>query len=312
MTYQRAISFTLPLVFCFFMAPILEAQSDTLKKPKVGDHTFTPITFSKLPLMSTHFSTHTGIGVTKDLVTNLGELPVQGLAGEVSFLEMGFSYQQRVRHWLSAYVDLNISARLGTELQSILTQGFSATTSFDIGWHFRIAEGKKTKLSGIIELQNHKGSFTNVLGFVEDILNDHPNPQLSVTVPLLVFATGLRFAYGFNETIGFKANTVLAYGETYTRGKYGSSFDGGAGLDLDLYPRFSVPVGLVFNYEITSMPDFVFVEGDKAQLIQIKIAYTKATDFSLGIELAYMKYPFNNQPKPVSVIYASLAARYYF
>ncbi|KKM68310.1 hypothetical protein LCGC14_1462210, partial [marine sediment metagenome] len=50
--------------------------------------------------------------------------------GEDIFIEMGFSYQQRVRNWLAAYMDLNVSVRVGTELQSILTQGFSAITSF--------------------------------------------------------------------------------------------------------------------------------------------------------------------------------------
>jgi hypothetical protein len=34
--------------------------------------------------------------------------------------------------------------------------------------------------------------------------------------------------------------------------------------------------------------------------------------FSLGIEFSYMKYPFNDQPKPVTLTFAALAARYYF
>ena len=294
------------------MVPALKGQSDTLKIPRVGNHVFTPVSYSSLPLITTHFSTHTGLGSTSGLVSNIGDLPVQGLAGEVTFIEMGFAYQQKVRDWLAAYINLNISARVGTELQSILTQGFSAITSFDIGWHIRLAEGQKSLLSGVVELQNHKGSFTNILGFVEDIINDHPNPSLSETVPLLVFATGLRYAYGLNETIGFKTSANLAYGETYTRGEYGYAFDGSAGIDFNFYPRYSVPLAFVLIYDITSMPDFVYVAGEKSQIIHAKIAYTKASDFSLGIELAYMKYPFNNQEKPVSVRYAALSARYYF
>lgn len=311
-TYQRMVKILFLTVWVFLIMPVLKAQSDTLKIPRVGHHVFTPVTYSTLPLITSHFSTHTGLGITSGLVTNIGELPVEGLPGEVTFIEMGFAYQQKVRNWMAAYIDLTLSARLGTELQSILTQGFSAITSFNIGWHFRLAEGKKYLLSGIVELQNHQGSFTNVLGFVEDLLNDHPNPNLSETVPLLVAATGLRYAYGLNETIGFKASTEFAYGETYTRGEYGFSFDWSAGIDLNFYPRYSVPVGFVLIYDITSMPDFVYIEGERSQIIHAKIAYTKASDFSLGIELAYMKYPFSNQPKPVSVKFAALSARYYF
>ena len=242
----------------------------------------------------------------------LGDLPVQGLPGEVTFIEMGFAYQQKVRDWMAAYINLNVSARVGTELQSILTQGFSSITSFEIGWQIRLFEGEKSLLSSTLELQNLSGSFTNVLGFVEDILNDYPNPSLSETVPLLVAATGLRYAYGLNETIGFKASADFAYGETYTRGTYGFSFDGSAGIDINFYPRYSVPVSFVLIYDLTSMPDFIYIEGERSQSIHAKIAYTKASDFSLGIELAYMKYPFFNQDKPVSVRYAALSARYYF
>jgi hypothetical protein len=201
---------------------------------------------------------------------------------------------------------------VGTELQSILTQGFSTITSFDIGWHFRLSEGEKYRLSGIIELQNNKGGFVNLLGFVQDIINEYPNPSLNETVPLLVFASGLRYAYALNETIGFKASAAMAYGETYTRGENGFSFDGGAGVDFNLYPKYSIPIGFVVIYDITTMPDFVYLEGEKAQMIQAKIAYSKASDFSLGIEFAYNKYPFLNQEKPVALRTIALSARYYF
>lgn len=163
----------------------------SLRKPRVGNHVFTPITYSKLPLTNTYFSTFTGIGSTSGLVSGLGDLPFRGLSGEVPFIDLGFAYQQRVCDWLAAYVELNISARVGTELQSILTQTFSTITSFNIGWHIRLSEGEKYRLSGVIGLQNNKCSFVNLLGF--------------------------------------GASAALAYGETYTRGQNGFSFDGGAG-----------------------------------------------------------------------------------
>jgi len=311
-TYARMAKPLMLWILSFFLLNALNAQSDTLKKPSVGNHFFTPITYSNLPLTNTYFSTFTGIGNTTGLVSELGNLPFQGLSGEVTFIEMGFAYQQRVRDWLAAYMELNISARVGTELQSILTQGFNTITSFNVGWHIRLWEGKKDRLSGVIELQNNKGSFVNLLGFVQDIINEQPNPSLNETVPLLVFASGLRYAYALNETIGFKAAAALAYGETYTRGQYGFSFDGGAGVDFNFYPKYAVPVGLVFIYDITSMPGLVYVEGEKSQMIQGKLAYTKASDFSLGIELTLARYPFLNQEKPVTLRTAALSARYYF
>ena len=312
MKYQRAVKIFFQLVFCFLLLPVLKAQSDTLKRPSVGNHVFTPITFSNLPFTNSYFSTHAGVGATSGLVTEPFDLPVQGLSGEVTFVELGFTYQQRVRERLAGYINLTASARVGTEFQSMLGHGFSAITSFDIGWHIRLAEGKKSMLSMILELQNHKASIVNVLGFVKDVIDDHPNPSLNETVPLLAFATGLRYAYAISETIGIKTSANLAYGETYTRGAYGFAFDGGGGIDLNFYPRFSVPLGLVVTFDITSMPDFVYVSGENSQMIQAKIAYTKASDFSLGIEFTYMKYPLFNQDNPVTARSIALAARYYF
>jgi hypothetical protein len=60
------------------------------------------------------------------------------------------------------------------------------------------------------------------------------------------------------------------------------------------------------------MPDFVYVAGKNSQIIQVKIAYTKASDFSLGLEFSFMKYPFLNQAKPVTALSAGLASRFYF
>jgi hypothetical protein len=311
-TYTRAGVRSLPLILCFLLVPGLKAQSDTLKQPSIGQHIFTPVTYSKLPFTKSYFSTHTGIGITSGLVTEPFELQFKGLEGEVTFVEMGFTYQQRVRDRLAVYMDFTLAARAGTELQSMLAQGFNAITSFNIGWHIKLREGKKSQLSMILELQNHKGSFVNLLGFVKDIIEERPNPKLSQTVPALAFATGLRYAYALSETTGFKTSAKLAYGETYTRGENGFAFDAGAGIDLNFYPRFSVPLGLVVTYDITSMPDHVYVEGENSQLIQAKIAYTKATDFSLGIEFNFMKYPFLNLKRPVTVFSAALAARYYF
>lgn len=314
-TYRLAGRVIFMTVFFIFICMGVRAQSDSTKRPSLGEHVFTPVTNSNLPFINTYFSTLTGFGQTLNLTHQI-DLPdnIQfgGLAGEVTFIDMGFAYQQRVRDWLAAYITLNVSARLGTQLQSILAQGFSTISSFKIGWHIKLAEGNKFALSTIVELQNNQGSLVSVLGFIKDVINDHPNPSITRNVPVLAAVTGIRFAYGLNNLVGFKVSSDLAYGETYTPGKNGFAFSGSAGIDLDFYPRYSLPVGFVLNYSMTSMPDFVLIDGKKARMIRGKIAYTKATDFSLGIEFSYMKVPMINMDEPPSVASFALVARYYF
>jgi len=293
----------------------IKAQSDSIKRPFVGDHFFTPVTQSNLPFTNTYFYTLTGFGQTLDMVHQLeliGGDRIIGLQGEVTFVDMRFAYQQRVRDWLAAYITLNVSARIGTELQSILTQGINTINGFEIGWHIKLLETEKIALSTNVELQNLQGNFINVPGFVNDIINDHPNPSLNETVPVLAFSTGLRFAWGFSDLVGVKASTIIAYGETYNRGENGFALSAGAGVDFDFYPRYSLPVGLVLHYNISSMPDIVYFNNEYAHVLQAKIAYSKASDFSLGIELSYMKVPLINQEKHPGVYSIALAARYYF
>jgi hypothetical protein len=79
------------------------------------------------------------------------------------------------------------------------------------------------------------------------------------------------------------ASLDFAYGETYIRGVNGLAFIAGTGIDLDFYPRFSVPIGFIANYNITSQPEFVCVNDSYAHVMKAKLAYTKAIDFSLGL-----------------------------
>jgi len=64
-------------------------------------------------------------------------------------------------------------------------------------------------------------------------------------------------------------------------------------------------------YNITSMPDFVYVDGEQGHMIKAKIAYTKSTEFSLGVEYSYMKVPLLNQQN-ATVQSIALTMRFYF
>ena len=303
------------LIVTVFLYTLAFAQSDSIKRPKVGDHTFTPVSYSNLPFTNTYLYTTTGVGQSLDLVHQLDPLDgtkLIGLQGEVSFIDIGFSYQQRVRDWLAVYISLNLSARLGTELQSILLQGVNTVSGFEIGWHIRLLESDKVALSTVVELENLHGSFINIFGFAKDIINDHPYPSLSQNIPVLAFSTGFRFAWGLNDLIGLKASTDLAYGETYVRGQNGFALGLTVALDLDFYKRYSLPLGFVISSNITSMPEIVYVQDSYAKILRAKIAYTKSPDFNLGIEFSYMKIPLVNQENPTSTYSLALAARYYF
>ena len=317
MQYRKLVSlkYLVIILLSVIIGRYVNAQTETSKRIMIGNHSFTPIAYSPLPATNTYINTLAGFGQTINLfhtITLPDDLGTIAIEGEVTFIDMYFSYQQRIRDWLAAYIRIGLAARLGTEIQSILAQGFNSVTDFEIGWHFKLLEREKYALSATAELQNNAGSFINILGYVKDIINEHPNPQLMENIPVLTVGSSLRFAYGFNDLIGMSATTDFSYGETYIRGKNGLALTAGAGVDFDFYPRYSVPLGLIINYNITSQPEFVYVDGKYAHLWKTKIAYTKASDFSLGLEYSIMKVPLQNASKDPMVLSFALASRFYF
>jgi hypothetical protein len=54
------------------------------------------------------------------------------------------------------------------------------------------------------------------------------------------------------------------------------------------------------------------VDNEYADLLHVKLSYTKAADFSLGLEYRYMKMPLIFVEKRPSVQHISFVTRYYF
>jgi len=308
------------MVFCCLLFTLLlgqraVAQTNTISRPSIGGHVFTPVTYSKTPFTNTYFSILTGFGQTTNLVHQLdsiGNYQPRGLSGEVTFINMSFTYNQQVREWLAAYITFSLSTRVGTELQSLLAQGINTLTSFEIGWNIKLIEREKFTFSTAIELHNSEGSFISISKYFQELFNNNPDPSMKETIPVLTFGTGFRFAYGLSDLIGFRASADLAYGESYTRGENSFTYGADGGIDIDFCPRYSLPLGMMLHYSISTLPNLVYVEDGRVQITKAKLAYTRSTEFSLGVEYAYVKIPLPNLDKNTSLNSLSLTIRFYF
>ncbi len=294
---------------------LVYGQADTVTRPSLNNHEFSPVSTTSLPFVNTYFSTIMGYGSTLNFSDDWLEIdgePVLGLAGTITFLDMRLAYHQRVRNWMAAYIHLGIAARVGTEAQSLLAQGLTTIENFEIGWKFKLFEGEKSAFSAIVELKKNNGRFVNILGYVQDVLDSIQPASITQNIPVLSMGTGLQFAYGFSEVVGIYGQFEISYGETYIRGRNGYSFVTGGALSLDFYPRYKLPIGLVFNYTITSQPELVYVAGKIAQIFMGKIMYSKHSDFALGLEFSLMKVPLLNDPSDPTVRWTALSTWYYF
>ena len=197
-----------------------EAESD-IRIPTLNGHQFTPNGLTRDPFILTYIRNSLGIGKAVDLfvpVYENGGGEVYGLKGDLMNAILEFEYQQAVKDWVAFRAQVRIFGRLGTGTQSILSQGISANMGFEFGWMFKLAQGKKTALSGTIGVSNNSTTAVDLLGFVNGVI-EGPNVPLVKTVPVARGGVGLRYAWAATELTGFNFLGDVGLGESLDRSR---------------------------------------------------------------------------------------------
>lgn len=283
--------------------------------PQLNGHYFTPVGGIPGPFINTNFGSNLGIAFSnkfENLILEIDGEPLIGLEGSLLFAYLNFEYQQKIKDWIAIYTKVGLTARLGTELQSMLTQGVNTVTSFRIGWLFKLAKGEKYMLSGTAQINNYKGTFISIGDFIEDIVKDSTVTSISKQVPSLSGTIGLRYAYGFNDMFGVQFEMVAGFGESFKRGATSAIFHLGGLLDVNLANRTEVPLGIILSYQFTSLPDYVYEGKRSASITGLKIAYTGARNFSLGLELSNSYLPIQNVEDKVRSTGIIITTKYFF
>jgi hypothetical protein len=304
------------LIFCLVPPYLLcQTTNDNMRIPTLNNHTFVPVSMILGPFIDSHFQTYTGIGTSLNFnspIYNLEGEPILGLTGEILFADLAVHYQQRITNWVAFKIKYSYAARLGTNVQTIWSQGFNTISSLDIGWHIKIYKSDKTYLSSIIELQNANGKFVDVRNYIKDLILSNPHPSMTRDVPVLTGGVGLRFAWGVNSFIGFRGIVQSNWGEDYERTTYKLYHTLGTSLDFNFNQRYNIPAGLVFAYSLTSQPDVVYSDSGYANIFTWKLAYTGARDFSIGLESSLLTVPLPELENTPTVNTTALVAKYYF
>jgi len=312
---SKAIKVSMAFLTYLLLVPGAQGQEVQGQKPTLNDHTFVPVSFMTSPFVNSRLTMPIGIGSTANFVFDI-ENPaldtLEGLNGEVLFANLGIMYAQKLQDWINFYLRVGLTARLGTNFESILSQGFNTVINVKIGSMIKLYESKKTMLSLSVEVKNYNANFVNIKGFVEDVIGGAPDPQIVRAIPALTAGGGLHFAWGINDLFGVRVEGLYAYGETFTRGQSGGRYSLKTGLDVDFNKRFQVPLGLAFTYIVTTEPEIVYVDDRSGRMFFWKLAYTGRKDFDLGIESGVMTLPFENVQEKPKVTMVSFTMSYFF
>jgi hypothetical protein len=315
-TILRAGSVALLIItLLLFNAPLLAQTADQIRIPRLAGHTFVPNRFAPDPFVKTYVRNSLGLGKVPDLVTPIivieGETVV-GLQGDLLNAILEFEYQQAIQDWIAFRAQVRVVGRLGTGVQSLLAQGITANTGFEIGWLFKLAQGRRTMLSGTLNLWNSSTTVINLLDWAQGIVDGVQVP-LTRTVPSTRGGGGLRFAWAVSDLVGMNLFTEVGYGESVDHFNDDEWFYRlAATVDFDLKTKTSVPLGFAVGYRQMSVPEGGGDFSGNVREVLLRTAYTGSTDFRISLDMTWGQLPVTALDQTLKVVSTSINLRYYF
>ena len=302
------ISKTIIITFFLLLTNIIFSQETNQKLdtgkfplPVLNNHKFVINGNVRSPFIKTYFSNSLGFGEALDLKVPIMEIdgePLYALRGTLYFVALNFEYQYAINDWVAVWVNAGMFSRIGDGAQTLLAQGMSATTNFELGWMFKLLKTKRTLLSGTINMWNNNGMIINIYDFVKRIIDEgglSPDNKLIVTRNFIQLGGGLRFAWAASELVGVNLLSEFAYGESVDRKNENELFYNLAGsMDIDLNNVTSIPIGFSLGAKFNS-----FIAGSDTSIrnrisaVFFKTAYTKEDDFLIGLDFIWSKMPLS-------------------
>jgi hypothetical protein len=307
-----ALVSSLALISWLLAAPGLSGQ---VKVPTLGGHRFVPNNLTADPFPSTSIRTTLGMGKALDLVLipdfEVGGQPVQGVTGDLLFANLDVEIEWAVQDWMSVWLEANVLGRLGSDTGTLLTEGVSLITGFELGWLFRLMETDRTQLSGTAQIWSDNFTIVSLADWAEGIIAGE-NVPLVRKAPVVRTGGGLRFAWAITDWLGALGTGELGYGESAGVEPANDWFtQTSAALSIDLNPVWDVPVGFGLGYRHDSFPREAGDPDKTAHGGLFRITYTGRDDFIISLDLSSTKSTLTNG-SDVTIGFTGLTMRYYF
>ena len=297
------------------LTPLSGRADEDLRIPHLSGHQFTTNTLTDDPFINTYIRNSLGMGKSLDLFVPIAEIggdQVIGLKGDLLKAILEFEYQQAVKDWVAFQANVRIMGRLGTGARSLLATGVTASSGFEFGWIFKLAEGEKTALSASLNLWNSSVTVVDFLGFVDGVVNP-PLQPLVQTIPTTRGGGGLSYAWAASDLVGFMFKGETGVGESVDRSNTDEwFFNFAVATDFDLKTRTSLPLGLALGYKFDTFPEAGEELAELKHDLVFRISYTGTTDFLLSLDFMYGWFKLKDKSESTKFSSALVNLRYYF
>ncbi len=284
-----------------------------------GGHEFIASSFIPDPFVRTYLRTSMGFGTTLNRVAEavtIHDTTYVGQKGELLFALLDVEYQYAIRSWLAVRGRLTVTGRLANATTTLIAQGVTLFSGFEIGWLLEMAKSDRLSVTGLVGVKNNATTDVYLQRFIQGVIDNGrilPGNTLILTTPMLRGTAGVQGAYVLSRLTGMTIAGTVDYGESMYRDEpdrwYYSVL---VAFDFNLHSQDGTPVGFVIGGKTGSSPEIQGAESRTAHTIFGRIAYTGAEQFALGLDLGYQFIPIRNQPERQGFLSSIIDMRLYF
>ena len=289
------------------------------KGPRLGKHLFSPLAGVQLPFIRTTTTLNVGAATSFGLQLPIIEVdgqPIYASVGELAVVGFTARHEQAIKSWMSFYVELQLTGRLGTNITSLIGQGINTATGFDLGWNVRVLENDRWSIITGLGLED--GSFTtiDIQRWAQGIIDSGKvtaSNQLFDTKPALKLTWTSSVAHTFNEALGMYGNLTVGAGEPKTRNaNYNLLLDALVALSVDWNHVIEIPIGTTVGVEYRENPGISSADEGAYKNFYLRLGYTGEDAFGLGVQLGYLLAPIGGAVEQVGFVAGTLDMRFYF
>lgn len=306
-------------IFLILIGAVLIANGqpsiDHNKTPMLAGHKQVDLGSMKSPFTNTSFFLELGLGETGVFTTEgvpVGDSTVFSLNGELLFVNLRFGYKQQVKKWISFFVNVDYSARLGNSVESIYVSGVNTMITVETGTLFTLIQREKLALSGYLKLTNTSSSIVDVSGYVDDLIAGKKYASITKDIPALNGGGGLTAMYAIGPSIAFHADGQLVYGETLERTTPELQYFLGANVSVNFKKWFNVPITLVTGGYANTLTNVFSTQGNLTSSFLMRLSYTGSDNFNISIESYNGRTPIENTNNRVQLKGVCFTSRFYF
>ncbi|PIB34276.1 hypothetical protein BFP72_01935 [Reichenbachiella sp. 5M10] len=285
--------------------PLVGQELSPKKVPYLNAHVVNTLETMRSPFIRTNLDFNMGLATSSSFTTEsvqLGDSALLNLNNSLVYVGLSMNYSQRIKDWAGFFFRVDYSARIGAGVQSILTQGINTIVTTETGVKFKVSSSDRHRLSMYYSLTNTQASLVDVSSYINDIINDKPNPSVTQKTTSLLSGGGLSFSYALSHWLAFNSDAKMAYGETLDRGQSKWQYFVGGNTDFYFGELIQIPVSLVLGGTVNTQVNTFSTQGDITANAYVKLAYAGSDAFFVSLSTYYGRTPIEKDNRHVGVV----------